>query len=310
MTRSTHALIRFCNVRQPGRTGLGVIDLQTLDYKGLDIDLELPASVGITGLAVSDDYVFAVAQATSDVSASGDGPRPSVLLTLDRRDLSVVGRYTFKVARDVHSIMLEGTILHVASPGTDEIVRLELDGPGVRSESAVWRVDGSDGKDTNHVNSICRWNGHIVVSAFGPKSKDSWVGASQGFVVDTTAGRVLAEGLRHPHSVLPSEGRLLFCESERNAIREGTRVLATLPGYSRGLCQVGDKLLAATSRRRMVSRSTGIAMPQEEAGACVIAEISADAFALERVVDLGTYNDEIFDVLPIFGVADWRTRDA
>src|SRR5512140_2939905 len=48
-----HLLVSFCNVRQPGRVALGLVDLASREYRGLDINLPLPDAVGIAGIAAS-----------------------------------------------------------------------------------------------------------------------------------------------------------------------------------------------------------------------------------------------------------------
>lgn len=307
---ATHLLVTFCNVRQPGRAALGLLDLESFDFASLDIDLDLPSAGGITGAGLSERHVFVIAQ-SSDRARDGDRRRPSLLLILDRRDLAVVTRYEFRLGVDVHSIWLDEPSLYCVSTGSDELLRLEIRGSEVAGETVVWGPEPDlPREDVHHLNAVQKWRGDLVVSGFGRRSGDPWTSATDGFVHDVTADRRIAVGLQHPHSLLVHDDQLLVCESHTRQIRElgGARVSPTLPGYTRGLCAVGADLFAGTSRRRVVSKRTGLVNPAGDTGECAIHHLSGDTLALQRSADLGDYVDEIYDLIPVSGVASWPVR--
>ncbi len=82
-----------------------------------------------------------------------------------------------------------------------------------------------------------------------------------------------------------------------------------LPGYSRGVCAVGETIFAATSVGRQFSRSSGrINNPAHldvEAGSCTINQLSADAAAIAGTIDIGGCGREIYELLPISGAESW-----
>ena len=83
-------LVSFCNIGLPGLPALGLLDTTTSEFRLPQLPRELSPSrppgklserVGIHGLAVSADRVYAVLQ---------KDPAPSELLVLDRKDLRLL----------------------------------------------------------------------------------------------------------------------------------------------------------------------------------------------------------------------------
>ena len=102
-----HILVSFCNVRTSGLPLLGLFDSAASEFRVLDLPCELARCSGITGLAASDRFVYAVAQA-SDRQVTGAFSGTSVLLIFDRKDLTLRSRYAFRSAVDVHSLWVRG----------------------------------------------------------------------------------------------------------------------------------------------------------------------------------------------------------
>jgi hypothetical protein len=121
-------------------------------------------------------------------------------------------------------------------------------------------------------------------------------------------GERIGEGLGHPHSILDIDGTLAYCESSTASVVVGGSRSEQLPGYPRGLCRVGDRLLVGTSRGRKVSKSTGItnrADPGAPAGRCSVTTLALPGLAIERVDDLDELALEIYDLQPVSDAAAW-----
>lgn len=89
----------------------------------------------------------------------------------------------------------------------------------------------------------------------------------------------------------------------------GDRRSRPLDGYVRGLCVIGDALVAATSIRRRASRRTGELLPLDDVGQrhgrCALYQLNRHSFDVERMTDPSRYADEIYDLLPIVGTERW-----
>jgi hypothetical protein len=86
----------------------------------------------------------------------------------------------------------------------------------------------------------------------------------------------------------------------------GRAYIQHLPGYTRGLCRIGQKLFVGTSLERRVSKSTGKRkITWVPGGRCTVSRLSVNSFEVEDTIDLTTYGDEIYDLLPIEGTDRW-----
>lgn len=281
----------------------------------LDVPDRLSELGGVTGLAASGPYIFAMTSRSRAVGrASRESPGPSVLLVFDRKSFSLANEYTCSSVFDAHSLLAEEGGLYVVSTGTDAVVRLSLDGVEVVSEEVYWRPDpAGPPSDGHHINGLCRSGGALLVSGLGPRSGRHWSSAEDGFVIDVRTGRRIATGIFHPHSLAEVEGGLAWCESSRMSVHVlGTGRTQRLPGYSRGLCRVGSQVFVATSRGRRVSKSTGLLTMTGDSGdplegRCALARLAADTLAIERVFDLEAYGWEVYDLLPVEDVSEWPT---
>jgi hypothetical protein len=295
-------MVSFCNTGLPGAPALGLLDPAWMRLRLLRTPPEIGAPTGVTGLATGERFVFAIAQA---------GAGPAELLVLDRADLSLVGRHAFEPGSDPHSLWAAEDALFVVSTGTDELLRLDLDGSEVVSATTVWRPDpGGTRHDVHHLNAVIELGGALLVSGFGPKAGQLWRSAADGFVHDVTADAAVATGIDQPHSPAAVGDRLAYCESRTRSVRVvGEERAARLPGYTRGLCLAGDRLFAATSVGRRVSKSTGLLNnpndPGEAAGRCTVSRLDPDTLEVEASLDLGHHAREIYDLLPVAGTEGW-----
>src|SRR5262249_6951673 len=192
-----HVLVSFCNLKARGCPALGLLDTATLEFQVVALADEVARSSGFTGLALSESYLFAVAQSLAD--SDGNLGSASALLVFDRKNLALCHRHEFRTAADVHSIWVNGSRLLAVSTGTDEVIEVELRGPQVVSERVVWRPEeGGPREDRHHLNAICGRDGAVLVTAFGTKAATTWNTARDGFIVDMTTGERFASGIDQP----------------------------------------------------------------------------------------------------------------
>src|SRR5262245_28396856 len=104
-----HVLVSFCNLKARGWPALGLLDTATLDVQVAALADEVDRTSGLTGLVLSEQYLFAVAQS---LAASNENPgSASALLVFDRKNLALCHRHEFRTASDVHSIWVNGSRL-------------------------------------------------------------------------------------------------------------------------------------------------------------------------------------------------------
>lgn len=295
-------LLSFSNLTDRSQPPLGLLDLESFTLSIPPIPDELRGSLGITGLAASQDAIYVVVQRPAHETAE---PDTSALAILAPGTLSLKGFYTFSLGLDVHSIMVVGDRLLAVSTGTDELLELGLADAGVTSESVVWRPRSDAPRtDINHLNGLCSHRGALIVSGFGPRSGDRWSSATKGYILNLDCGDVVRSDLRQPHSVASCGSEVAYCESAQAAVTLGDfgRV-SDLPGYTRGLCLVDRQWLVGTSVGRHPEDSRGIANAADPGictGMCGVSSIGP-GLQVERSLDLGAYATEIYDLLPLWG---------
>jgi uncharacterized protein DUF4915 len=202
---------------------------------------------GITGLSLSERYL---ALATQD----------GAVAILDRNNLSLKSRMSGNYLKNAHSILIDKDRLYAVSTGSDAVVAFDLVDGVLKNPRVVWKVsDASFGADNHHLNSICSYEGCILVSGFGKKESKLWSSAKEGFVIDIGTNTKVAEGLCQPHSLSVLEGSLFICESAKARILNVSKGQdKALDGYVRGLCLGPLGIYVAVSRGRTVSKSTGL----------------------------------------------------
>jgi GT2 family glycosyltransferase/glycosyltransferase involved in cell wall biosynthesis len=301
-----HILTSFCNLRAPGVPALGLLNAATLEFQVLRLPRELECCHSITGLALCDRYVYA---------AGLESESSSVLFIFNRSDFALARQYTFRSGSDIHSLLARNGRLYAVSTGTDDIIELRLRKADVVSEVCYWRPDRNGVReDIHHLNTVSFWHDEILVSAFGKKASPEPNSPREGFIAIVSTGARLAVELNQPHSLAALGEGLAYCESRRRAVRViGDDRIQHLPGYTRGLCTVGDGLFVGTSLGRQFSRSTGlINNPADDgllAGQCSISRLSIATFEVELTVDLGAQAHEIYDLLPVQDATNWPVID-
>lgn len=236
---------------------------------------------------------------------------PCSLLVLDGRDLRLLNHYVFRSVADVHSIWASGELLYVVSTGTDEVIELRMRDADVLSEVVFWRPEAAAPRaDIHHLNTIYGWRGDLLISGFGRKAGMLWSFARDGFIFNITRDEKMGSGIHHPHSIVAIADTIAYCESQERAVRViGDARIQYLPGYTRGLCLVGEKLFVGMSTKRKISKSTGLINSQAYANGppwqCSVTCLSTNTFEIEDTIDLSNFGEEIYDLLAVEDTSRW-----
>lgn len=159
---------------------------------------------------------------------------------------------------DIHDVLIDGDSLYLVSTSSNEIVQFNF--AGVELER--WKFAVED--DSWHINSIEKWNGRIVFSAFGEFDqhrgyKGNTAGA--GFVQDLRSGKRLIKNLSQPHSLTAVGDHLMVACSETMELMEfgaeGELLRSkNLDGYVRGIHVAGPHVFIGLSRSRNLADGT------------------------------------------------------
>jgi uncharacterized protein (TIGR03032 family) len=163
----------------------------------------------------------------------------------------------------LHDLALVDRALHANAVGMNAVVRIDPDG---RYEPVWWprsiEADGGPRFDRNYLqlNSIASAPAleasFFTASAVAPGARRpghrNFPVDGRGAVFGGATREPIATGLTRPHSARVHAGRVWVCNSGYGELGyvDGGRltVAARLPGWTRGLCFVGDVAFVATSR--------------------------------------------------------------
>lgn len=307
-------LISFCNLSEvPGFPNLGILDTDTNEFQVIELPADIPAT-GITGMVVSSKYILMGLQ--SSQGGLNAAQSPPGLLIFDKNNFKMLQWYHLNLVEDIHSMALlkdEKTLL-IVSTGTDDIVEVILDDTEIKSEKVFLHLGSGERKDNHHINSIIEWQNELFVSGFGPKEAGGdWSTARNGFIMNIYTGEKIMEGLEHPHSLTVINGKLAFCESRKKSVRFVNHLQSDmLPGYTRGLCRIGNNIYAGTSKHRKKSKSTGIKNKTNDPQSlgCTINILGKENLEIESSIDLNDFAFEIYDLMPVEAHHNWPVKQA
>lgn len=281
-------LASLCNNGRGLPSSLLLIEENLSAWRYLPYPQGVPVA-GITGLSLSPEYI-AVASQNGGISI------------LDRGNLSLKSHLMRGLLKDTHSIMIDKGRLYAVSTGSDAVVAFDIADGNLRNERIHWKVsEESFGKDNNHLNSICSYEGCLLVSGFGAKETHLWSSAKKGFVIDIGSNTKVAEELCQPHSLSVLDGSLFICESAKARLLNVSKGKDKgLGGYVRGLCQGPLGIYVAVSRGRTVSKSTGLALtspsdPGAVQGQAAIYLLDKDTLEQKAMSDFGAM--EFYDLV-------------
>ena len=154
-------LISFCN--QPPENLHNLIVLNTEDNNILPL---LKVSTSFTGVAIDDNYIYALSQNVDDG-----------LYIFDKHTCELIINEHLTPSAEPHSLIVDHDNIYIVSTGTDQILHYKFDKKNLKItfHAVLWQVADSTGTaDTHHLNSIAKLDENILVSGFGPKENDRY----------------------------------------------------------------------------------------------------------------------------------------
>ncbi len=131
-----------------------------------------------------------------------------------------------------------------------------------------------------------------------------------GILIDVPSGQIVARGLSMPHSPRVHNGRVWLLDSGNGRLvtvdpRNGhVEVVASLPGYTRGLAFLDKYALVGLSRIRESSVFGGVAIAEQlEQRKCGVWVVDTETGKAVGNVEFEQTVDEIFDVQILPGVS-------
>jgi hypothetical protein len=168
---------------------------------------------------------------------------------------------------DTHSLALRGPRISdgfaVCSTGTNEVLLLDADG----REQERWTPDPTAEFDSWHLNSLTQCDGKLFLTCFGRFARfRGWHRhvPGSGLLVDLQTRQTPVTGLSAPHDPYRLEGGWLVNDSNLSRflfVPDGgkPKVLATAPGFSRGLAVLPQHYVVGFSSPRDRNRQEGLA---------------------------------------------------
>ena len=279
-------LVSFCNTETATHPTLLAVD----PVSWAITPLPRTVGAGATGICRIGDDVF-VASDMPDATVS----------VLDARTMRVRNEAPMAGAQDLHSLVPWKGGVAAASTGTDEVLWYRYDGKRFSGRTVLW-AGGPDRTDTVHINGLAVHGERLVCCAFGAgfRDFDVWSDSQDGFVYDIVNARFVLRGLARPHTVTFLDGRLFLCESSLRNVRSADAPIVRLAGYTRGIAALpGGRIVVASSRVRIRSRSTGVYVDPETMGrfpgSCALHTVDVDG-AVHETVSLAAHGGEVYDV--------------
>ena len=173
-----------------------------------------------------------------------------------------------------------------------------------------WRppcITGLSADDRCHLNGMAIVDDRVkYVTALGETdTPGGWRKnkASGGCVVEVPSGEIVVRGLSMPRSPRWHDGRLWLLESGRGQLAEADctdgrrRIVAELPGFTRGLAMLGPYAFVGLSKIRKTSAMDGVPLAERrEQLKCGVAAVDLRNGRVVAFLEFQTAVEEIFDV--------------
>ncbi|MFP3244996.1 MAG: DUF4915 domain-containing protein [Paraburkholderia sp.] len=301
----TQLLLSFCYSKPVGHA-LALFDCESEAFEWIDLS-EVPLPVyGATGLCRVGGTYYAALQVRAP------GTLGTLLAQFDDTG-RLLRTASLAQVHDAHSLLWWHGELLLVSSGTNQVFAIDW-APGSTPRMRVF-FEREPGADTLHMNSLQAFDGHVYLSMFGSKPSASWREASDGQVLDLSAGgKVVLRGLQHPHSLFVDGGGLFCMNSRTSAV---VHVAGTAPGhdtplsgYVRGALSHGSQLFVGTSMQRKQSKSRGVSEASDKVstGTGCGLHVLDSVRGVARWHDLSPFGAELYDVLAWHGRPVTGTR--
>jgi hypothetical protein len=293
------ALLSFCNEKRAPDEGVLLFDVaaNTGTWLAVGTDREI---MGTRGICLSGETVYVL-------YTIGWHETHLSIYHLQDAVPALRADVVLPDVKDPHSLCIQKKQLLITSTGTDELLAYDLDdfGAPLGNARVVWSASSANA-DTHHINCVTVNDGHVYVSAFGPREGEFWSSATNGYIYDLTANEKACTGIRQPHSLRGANGGIYFAESSRQMLRtlDGASIL--IGGYARGCDIAADGVvLVGSNVARRVSASRGIVVNNaalennqegEAMGKCCVVCVTPGRVPKRQYVDVSRYGREIYDI--------------
>lgn len=175
------------------------------------------------------------------------------ILLLDLNSLSEINRNQPEEDLDFHGVTVHDGRAYVVETSRNTV--------GIYSLPDLARVDeiriSKEDTDINHVNDICIVDGSMYLTMFSDlgdwRSRITPAGVLMDYsLVGDRPPRTLFRGLKQPHSVIISNGRILYCNSAGFEVIENGHTIFSGLGYTRGLAVKNDMVYIGQSESRHI----------------------------------------------------------
>ena len=186
---------------------------------------------------------------------------------------------------------------------------------GIHSFVPRWTppfIDQLSSGDQCHLNGLAMENNApALVSALGVSSSPSgWRENKQqgGVIMRVSDGAVIADGLCMPHSPRIVGNRVFFLESgqgtlsELNFTTQHIDVIATLPGFTRGLTVIGNYAFVGLSKVRESAIFGGL--PITSNGTELICGLAVIDLTQNSVISLLRFDGDVAEIFAVEAVAN------
>ncbi len=264
----------------------------------------LPRSMG---MAVSNQRLAVATVNELMIFANVSTLAPHYPPRTDYYDAMFVPRQTYCTGDlDLHDMVFDKQVVLAVNTRFSCICVID----GFFNFTPIWQppfVTALQADDRCHLNGMAFHDGKVRFATALAQSDAPFGWREQmahgGILMEVPSGRVLASGLSMPHSPRVIGDRLHVLEGGRGRVLQidpatgAQRVLATLPGFTHGLCEYGGVLFVGLSRLRERRGPQGLPI-EAQAGELMAGVAALDAASGEVLGILQFFNgvDEVFDV--------------